>query len=343
MRSMLLEKVQIIDSENREPLRMREIEIPEPEQNEILIKIAVCGVCHTELDEIEGRTSPETFPVIPGHQVVGTVEQTGRNVSRYHIGDRVGVAWIYSSCGNCRFCTEGMENLCDKFLATGRDANGGYAEYMVINENYAYMIPNSLEDSKIAPMLCAGAIGYRSLKLCNLNNGDPLGLMGFGASAHLVIKLVKVLYPRSSVYVFARSEEQREFARDLGAEWSGDIVTLPPVGMKAIIDTTPVWKPVVESMNKLDKGGRLVINAIRKEDYDIDYLQNIEYGKHIWNEKEIKSVANVTRNDVKELIECAAKHEILPEVTEYPLEKANEALLDLKKGSSKGAKVLVMK
>lgn len=341
MKAMLLEKIQEITKDSS-PLVLRDINKPVTGDKQLLIKVKVCGVCHTEIDEIEGRTPPGNLPVVPGHQVVGEVDGKGADVKNFSCGDRVGVAWIYYACGSCHHCREGMENLCDSFKATGRDASGGYAEYMVVDERFAHAIPDSVSNEEIAPMLCAGAIGYRSLNLCNLNNGDPLGLTGFGASAHIVIKLVNALYPDSEVYVFARSPEQRSFAAALGAIWTGDIPEYSPVKLKAIIDTTPVWKPVVESMKNLQKGGRLVINAIRKEKTDIGYLKKLDYGEHLWYEKEIKSVANVTRKDVEQLINCINNYRIVPEVTRYPLDKANEAILDLKKGSSKGAKILLV-
>jgi len=339
MKAMLIQKIQEI-KEGNNPLTAANVEIPVPGHKQILIKVHTCGVCHTELDEIEGRTPPAKLPLIPGHQVVGVIENNGNGSSKFNTGERVGVAWIFSSCGNCKFCRDGEENLCDEFRATGRDDNGGYSEYMVANEDFAYGIPSNISDTDMAPMLCAGAIGYRSLTLCNIQDGEPVGLMGFGASAHLVIKLIKNIYPSSKLYAFARSEQQRNFANELGAEWSGDINEYSPVKLSAIIDTTPVWKPVVESLKNLDKGGRLVINAIRKENSDIEYLKNIKYEKHLWNEKEIKSVANVTRKDIENMIFYVSKFNLKPEVSEYPLKNANEALLDLKQGSSRGAKVL---
>ncbi len=186
----------------RDPLELTHVPVPKPGEKELLLEIHVCGVCHTELDEIEGRTPPTFFPVIPGHQVVGRVKKNGPVASRFEVGQRVGVAWIFSACGTCLFCERGEENLCDDFRATGRDANGGYAEFMVVPEKYAYPIPEYFSDAEAAPLLCAGAIGYRSLKLTGLKDGKTLGLMGFGASAHLVLKMAKHRYPNSPIYVF---------------------------------------------------------------------------------------------------------------------------------------------
>jgi len=322
------------------PLRLVEVPDPAPRKNEIRVRISVCGVCHTELDEIDGRILPPALPVIPGHQAVGTVVEKGDAAGRFPIGARVGIRWIFSTCGACRFCLEGRENLCPDFKATGRDAHGGYAECMLVDERFAFTVPDSLSDPEAAPLLCAGAIGYRSLRLTGLEDGQNLGLTGFGSSAHLVLKSVKHLYPNSKVFVFARGERERAFARELGAVWTGSIEQPSPEKLTAIIDTTPVWKPAVESMKNLEPGGRLVINAIRKEEVDKDALRTIDYPGDLWMEKEVKSVANVTRKDVAEFLELAGKVLIKPEIQVYPLEQANAALLELKQGKIMGAKVL---
>ncbi len=341
MKAMLLNKIVTL-AENNKPLELTDVPAPAPSPGEVLIRISACGVCHTELDEIEGRTPPPELPVIPGHQVVGTVEESGADAAKFKKGDRVGVAWIYSSCGECRFCMEGNDNLCHAFRATGRDANGGYAEYMTVDENFAYRIPDVFSDAESAPLLCAGAIGYRSLRLTGMENGQSLGLTGFGASGHLVLMLARHMFPDSEIYVFARSGGEREFAKELGAVWAGDTGDYSPRKLDAVIDTTPVWKPVVEALKNLNVEGRLVINAIRKEDADKKYLLNLDYPEHLWMEKEIKSVANVSRRDVTEFLELAAEIPIIPEIEEYPLEDANSALVELKQGRIKGAKVLRM-
>ncbi len=339
MKAMILKSLTSMEA-NDKPLVLTNMPDPVPEENEVLIKIITCGVCHTELDEIEGRTPPPELPMILGHQVVGIVESKGENVKILQKGDRVGVAWIWSSCGKCRYCMEGNENLCSGFKATGRDVHGGYAEYMTVPEDSAFRIPDIFTDAEAAPLLCAGAIGYRSLKLTNLKNGQNLGLTGFGASAHLVLKMARHRYPDTKIYVFARSEKERVFAKELGAVWAGDTEEVPPELLDSIIDTTPVWKPVVEAMKNLKPGGRLVINAIRKEDQDKDWLLKLDYPEHLWMEKEIKSVANVAKNDVKEFLELAAEIPIRPEVQEYKLEEANIALMELKNRKIRGAKVL---
>jgi len=341
MKAMILEKICDL-TKISEPLKLVNLPIPIPLQDEILVKVSTCGVCHTELDEIEGRTPPPTFPMVLGHQVVGRVEKTGSKTNKFKIGDRVGIAWIFSACGKCEFCLSGMENLCSQFKATGRDAFGGYAEYMTVPENFAYPIPNIFSDSEAAPLLCAGAIGYRSIRLTNLTDGQNLGLTGFGASAHLVLKMVRFKFPNTKVFVFARSEKERQFAKELGAAWAGDTSEESPDKLNSIIDTTPVWKPVVEALKNLKPGGRLIINAIRKEEIDKAYLLKLNYPNHLWLEKEIKSVANVAKSDIIEFLDLASQIPIIPEVQEFPLEKANSALMELKNGKILGAKILTI-
>ena len=339
MKAMVLNK--IIDlAQSLSPLEPADLPVPVPKEHDVLIKVSVCGVCHTELDEIEGRTPPSKLPVIPGHQIVGHVVTGGSRAARFKTGARVGVAWIFSTCGRCKFCTSGRENLCNEFEATGRDADGGYAEYAAVPEAFAYEIPQVFSDAEAAPLLCAGAIGYRSLRLAEMKDGDNIGLTGFGASAHLVLKMVRYIYPRSKVFVFSRTEAERQFAKELGAVWAGDAAEQSPERLRAVIDTTPVWGPMVEAMKNLEKGGRLVVNAIRKEDSDKDSLLILDYPRDLWMEKEVKSVANITRKDVEEFLPLAGKMGIKPEVREYPLEEANTALLELKERKIRGAKVL---
>jgi len=341
MKAMVIERIGEMVS-GTEPLRPVDLPRPEPGPHEILVRVTACGVCHTELDEIEGRTPPPGLPVVPGHQVVGRVAAAGNSAGRFSQGDRVGVAWIFSACGRCGHCAAGLENLCPDFMATGRDAHGGYAEYMTVHQDFAYPIPDALDDTAAAPLLCAGAIGYRSLALAGLANGQRLGLTGFGASAHLVLKMVQKVCPDSRVYVFARSPGERRFALDLGAVWAGDTTDAPPDPLHSIIDTTPAWTPVMAALKCLAPGGRLVINAIRKETVDRVALMDLDYAEHLWMEKEIKSVANVTRQDVRAFLDLAARIPIIPEVETYDLRDANKALTDLKQRRIRGAKVLVV-
>jgi len=336
---MVLNSIQKI-TENSAPLQLVDLPVPVPGPGEVLVKVAVCGVCHTELDEIEGRTPPAVLPAVLGHQVVGRIEGSGLGASRFHPGKRVGIAWIYSACGECEQCRSGRENLCPTFRATGRDVNGGYAEYIIAPEAFVYPIPELFSDAQAAPLLCAGAIGYRSLALSGIKDGQALGLTGFGASGHLVLQMVRYRYPQVRVFVFARSPEERTFAREMGAVWAGEAQETPPEGLQAIIDTTPAWKTVVEALRCLAPGGRLVINAIRKESRDQSALLELDYPRHLWMEKEIKSVANVTRRDVAEFMDLAASIPIQPEVQEYPLADANRALVEMKTRHIRGAKVL---
>jgi propanol-preferring alcohol dehydrogenase len=339
MKAMVLTELTSLDRDDS-PLELVRLPDPVPGAGEVLIRVSACGVCHTELDEIEGRTPPPALPLVLGHEIVGRVEALGEGCSVHEVGERVGVGWIYSSCGSCEYCLAGLENLCPDFKATGRDVDGGYAEYVAVPERTAYAIPESYSDAEAAPLMCAGAIGYRSLTLTGLRNGQNLGLTGFGASGHLVLKMARFQYPESQVFVFARSERQREFAVELGAVWAGDTADHSPERLHAVIDTTPVWKPVVEALKNLRPGGRLVVNAIRKEEVDKQYLLRIDYAGDLWMEREVKSVANVTPRDIREMLELASGIEMKPQVEEYPLEEANRALRELRLGGLRGAKVL---
>ncbi|MEN2983424.1 MAG: zinc-dependent alcohol dehydrogenase family protein [Dictyoglomaceae bacterium] len=339
MRAMLLKKTCDL-SLCKEPLTMEEVSVPTPKENEILVKISACGVCRTDLDIIEGRTPPSKFPLILGHQIVGRVIEKGSKVKKFEIGERVGIGWINSSCGKCKFCLLGKENLCDSFKATGRDVDGGYAEYTLISEDYAFRLPDNYTDEESALLLCAGAVGYRSLKLTNLKDGENIGLSGFGASGHLLLKIIQFLYPNSKIFVFARSERERNFAKELSAYWVGDFEEETPEKLSAIIDTTPAWRPIILVLKNLEKGGRLVINAIRKEESDKNYLLGLSYERDLWLEKEIKTTANVSRKDLEEFLELAGKLNLKPEVQIYSLEDANKALIDLKEGKIRGGKVL---
>jgi propanol-preferring alcohol dehydrogenase len=351
MKAMVLESLADVRTQPT-PLRLRSLDEPSLAPGEVLLRVTRCGVCHTELDEIEGRTPPPRLPVILGHQVVGIVEGV-QSLPTLELTDeaqrletleslRVGVAWIASACGHCEYCVSERENLCPEFKATGRDIDGGYAEYMKVRADFVHPIPDSISDSEAAPLLCAGAVGYRALRLCNLQDGQSLGLTGFGGSNHLVLKTARHKYPRASIFVFSRNPQEREFALSLGAAWAGAIDEIPPEGLDAIIDTTPVWGPDLEALKRLKPGGRLVINAIRKEEADKEILLKLDYASQLWMEKEIKSVANVTRQDVREFLGLAAETNIKPEYQEYQLKDANQALHELKHGKIRGAKVLVI-
>ena len=333
MRAMSLGALTSLD-DNPEPLELVELPVPVPGAGEVLIRVGACGVCHTELDEIEGRTPPPRLPVVPGHEVVGWVDATGSGVTKLRPGQRVGVGWIHSSSGAAD------ENLSPDFRATGRDVNGGYAEYMTVGEHYAYPLPDVFSDEEAAPLLCAGGVGYRALRLSGIADRQRLGLTGFGGSGHLVLQLARQRFPYAEIYVFARSERERGFALDLGANWAGDTDAEPPERLHAIIDTTPAWRPVLAALESLRPGGRLVINAIRKESADRQVMAGIDYARHLWMEKEVKTVANVTSRDIVEFLAIAAEIPLRPAVTTHPLEEANQALMLLRSGHVRGAHVL---
>lgn len=339
MRAMRIHQIGAMDG-SRPPLVLDLVETPSPEAGELLLRVSACGVCHTEIDEIEGRTPPPLLPMTPGHQVVGTVVREGPGCHRGLLQQRVGVAWIHSACGDCPWCREGRENLCPEFRACGRDAPGGYADYMVVPEVFAHPLPDAIGDLEATPLLCAGAVGLRALSLCGLRNGQSLGLTGFGASGHLVLQMARHLYPDSDLFVFARSASEREFAASLGAAWTGDTTDQPPAELDAIIDTTPAWLPVVAALAALAPGGRLVINAIRKESGDHGLLERLDYERHLWREKSLSTVANVTRRDVAGCLRLATAIPLRPQVAAYALEEANQVLAELKRGDIRGAKVL---
>ena len=349
MRALVLTRVGPL-AEEPQALRLVQTAVPHAGAGQVRLRVHACGVCHTELDEIEGRTPPSRLPRILGHQVVGVVDEVGPGVEAAGpdppgawMGARVGVGWIFGACGHCGWCLSGRENLCPDFVATGRDVDGGYAEWMVAPAAFVHPLPPVLDAAEAAPLLCAGAIGVRALDLTGLADGEPLGLTGFGASGHLVLTMARLRFPRSSVYVFARSAPERALALARGAAWAGDTVEEAPERLAAIIDTTPVWTPVVRALRQLAPGGRLVVNAIRKEEQDKRVLLDLDYARDLWQEKVIRSVANVTRADVRACLELAAAADGLrPEIKVYPLDRANEALRELSQGSARGARVLVM-
>ncbi|MDT8409964.1 MAG: alcohol dehydrogenase catalytic domain-containing protein [Wenzhouxiangellaceae bacterium] len=340
MRAMVLNRCATLQDDSS-PLTMTDLDRPRPGADEVLIRVHVCGVCHTELDQLEGRIETP-LPRVLGHQVVGTVIEAGDRADPALVGRRVGVGWIASACGECKWCRRGEENLCPDFSATGRDIDGGYAEYMTVAADFVHPIPRQLADQDVAPMLCAGAIGLRSLRLTGLENGQVLGLTGFGASNHLVLSLARAQYPESPIVVWARDRGQREQALERGAAWAGDTQELPPQAPDAIIDTTPVWTTVLAALERLAPGGRLVINAIAKEDSDRDKLAELDYADQLWREKEVKTVANVTRRDIAGFLELAARHKLTPHRQCLPLEQANQALKNIRFGDFRGAFVLTV-
>jgi len=318
----------------KNPLLITNTETPLPGEGQVLVGVEACGVCYTDIDIIEGRVQCK-LPLIPGHQVVGRVVEVGTSVSSVVRGDRVGVAWIGKTCGVCNYCRRGLENLCVDFKATGCHLDGGYAEYMVAYVDYVFQVPRGVDAVKLAPLMCAGAVGYRALKLTEMTDGLRLGLFGFGASAHIVIQVARRLYPSSEIYVFTRSPEHQDLARRLGADWVGNPGENPLRLIDRAIDFTPVGETIARSLELLAPGGKLVVNVIRKQT-----PVNLLYEKHLWLEKEVKTVANVTRSDVKELLNIAGEEPIDVKIEEYRLDGANEAVRNLKAARVKGSAVL---
>jgi len=333
MKAIVLDRPAPIE---QKPLRLTELPTPAPGDNELLVKVSACGLCHTDLDEIEGRLKPTKSPIVLGHQVVGTIADKGPDATKFAAQQRVGITWLYSSCGDCDFCRAKCENLCDKAKWTGKDADGGYAEYMVVHEDFAHPIPEKFTDAQAAPLLCAGVIGYRAVRLSEITDGQIVGLFGFGASAHIVIQIIRYRFPNTPVFVFTRSIEHRQLAETLGAAWTGAPTHTPPAKIHRAIDFTPVGESVRNALLVMEKGGRLVINAIRKT----TPVPQLDYAECLWLEREIKSVANVTRRDAREFLPLAAEIPIVPEVQEFEPENVNEALLLLKEARIRAAATL---
>jgi len=330
MKAMILNNPNPIE-EN--PLELVDIPTPQPKSAEVLIQIKVCGICHTDLHTIEGELLLKKKPIIPGHQVVGVVKEKGRDVKRFKPGDLIGVAWLYSTCGICPFCLEGNENLCEKAQFTGLDVDGGYTQYMVIPEDFAYPIPNGFSEQEAAPLLCAGIIGYRALRLSKIKPGQRLGLYGFGASAHVSIQVA--LHWGCTVYVFTRGKKHQELARKLGATWVGHAQDDPPERLHSSIIFAPAGELVLDALRALQKGGTLALAGIY-----MTPIPQMDYLNYLYHERTIRSVANSTRRDGEELLKIAAEIPIHTETQLFPLEEANQALQALKQGGISGAGVL---
>ncbi len=327
-----------------ELLCLKDVPLPEINEDEILISVKCCAVCHTELDEISGRAQPAYLPMIPGHQIVGKVEKAGARCRIFRQGDWAAAGWIFSSCCCCNYCLNNHENLCPEFKATGKDAWGGYAEYFKIKEQFALKIipPEEFTPEEIAPLLCAGAIGFRSISLSEIEDGMNIGLFGFGASNHLVLKTLQAIFPKLKVFVFSRSKDERALALKLNAYWCGEIEEEPPELLDRAIDTTPAWTPVISALKNIKPAGKVVVNAIRKEPRFRKELLQISYEEHFWKEKKIQSVANITRKDMQSFLEIAFNKKIKPEFTVYKLEDAAVALQEIIERKIRGAKVLAI-
>ncbi len=331
MKAMVLRKCAPIETS---PLRLEELPDPEPSRGEIRVRVEVCGICRTDLHVIEGELPPRDHPVIPGHQIVGVVDALGDGVTRFKIGDRVGIAWLRHTCGECKFCRSGRENLCDRQLFTGYHANGGFAEYAVVSEDFAYFIPDNFSPIEAAPLLCAGIIGYRALKRSGCSPGDSVAIYGFGSSAHIVMQILR--YWNCKVFVVSRSPKHLELAKSMGAFWVGHSPSSMPEKVSSAIVFAPAGNIVPQALEYLEKGGTLSLAGIY-----MTPIPQMDYEKHLFYEKNVHSVAANTREDGRELIELAAKIPIKPHVEIFPFEKANEALRLLKDGQIEGTGVLV--
>ena len=316
------------------PLTLTERDIPRPARGELLLRVAACGVCHTDLHTIEGDIHPPKLPVVPGHQVVGVVETPGEGVENFRAGDRVGVPWLYAACGHCEFCQRGLENLCPNAKFTGFHVDGGYADYMLADARYALPLPDAISDEQAAPLLCAGIVGYRSLKLADIQPGERVGLVGFGASAHLCLQVLN--HWGCETFVFTRSEGHRAHARELGAVWAGESGETPGVALDRAVVFAPVGALVPVMLEKIRPGGTLALNAIH-----MSPIPEFPY-ELLWGERTLRSIANATRQDGVEFLKLAAEIPIQATTTIYPLEQANEALLDMKHSRINGEAVLVM-
>ncbi|MDA2926256.1 zinc-dependent alcohol dehydrogenase family protein [Acidobacteria bacterium AH-259-G07] len=331
MRAIVLEKVNSID---QKPLREKESPLPEPGAAEIRVRVKACGVCRTDLHIVEGELPCRKLPLIPGHQIVGIVEARGERAGRFQEGQRVGIPWLHRTCGSCQFCRSDRENLCEKGEFTGYTVDGGYAEYTVVPEDFAYPIPQTFSDAAATPLLCAGIIGYRSLKLTEIRSGQRLGLYGFGQSAHITIQVARRW--DCEVCVFTRSQQHRQLAQQLGAAWTGGSEDTPPGKINAAIIFAPVGKLVPDALRVLEKGGVIVLAGIY-----MTPIPPLEY-ESIYHERAIRSAANSTREDARELLQLAGEIPIRTEVETFPLNEANQALLRLKNSQINGAAALLV-
>ena len=314
------------------PLRAIELPTPTPGPGEIRVRVRACGVCHTDLHTVEGELSLPKLPLVPGHQIVGIVDALGPGARQFREGDRMGVPWLYWTCGECQYCKKGLENLCERGRFTGYHADGGYAEALVVSESFAHALPKNFTDLEAAPLLCAGVIGYRSLRLSNVQPGERLGLFGFGASAHIVIQLARPM--DSEVYVFTRAEPHRKLARELGAAWVGGAQDRPPAKLDAAIVFAPAGSLVLDALRVLRKGGSVALAGIT-----MSPIPEVDYGL-LYHERTVRSVANSTREDVRNLLRLAAEIPLRTEVEAFRLEEANRALQALKHSEIHGAAVL---
>lgn len=329
MKACLLRRPATIDAS---PLEYAEVPLPEPQQDEVLVRVRVCGVCRTDLHVVEGELAQRKSPIIPGHQAVGIVERCGAAARRLAPGTRVGVPWLHRTCGTCEYCRDGRENLCDSALFTGWTADGGFAQYVVAPESFVYPIPEGFSDIEAAPLLCAGIIGFRCLRVAGLREGSTLGMYGFGAAAHVAIQVARHWGAR--VFAFTRDPRHREHALRMGAEWAGPADAEPPAKLDAAIIFAPAGELVPAALRVLKRGGQCVLGGIH-----MSPIPAMEYSL-LYDERVIRSVANNTRDDGETFLRIAAEIPIRSEVTVYPLAEANRAMQDHKYNRIRGAAVL---
>ena len=330
MHAMLLRESADVQTK---PLAWMELPAPEPGSDEVRLRVQVCGVCRTDLHIVEGELRPAKRPVIPGHEVVGYVDRVGRNVRTIKEGDRVGIAWLQRVCGRCEFCTSKRENLCPSAQFTGYHVDGGYAQYAVVPESFAYPIPKAFPDDEVAPLLCAGIIGYRALRLSGVKPGQRLGLYGFGASAHITIQVAR--HWGCSVYVCSLREEHRALARELGAVWVGGAAESPPEKLHGAIMFAPAGELVPPALRALEKGGTLAVAGIY-----LSPIPSLDYDRELFGERVLRSVTANTKQDGIDLLQEAAAIPIRPHTERFDLQDANKALQALKAGTIQGAAVL---
>jgi len=330
MRAMLLEQQRPAE-EN--PLHLRDVPMPVPGAGDIRLRVHACGICRTDLHTVEGDLRLRKIPLVPGHQIVGVVDAMGAGVRQFREGDRVGVAWVYSTCGECAYCRKGQENLCERARFTGYDVDGGYAEAMIASEAFAYPLPGGFSDLQVAPLLCAGIVGYRSLRLSNVQPGERLGLYGFGASAHIILQVA--CHRGCEVYVFTRTESHRQLAKELGAFWVGEAKDTPPAQLDAAIIFAPAGPLVLDALRVLRKGGTVAL-----ADITMTPIPQIDYDSLLYHERILRSVANSTRADGQEFLRLAAEIPVRTEIEIFDLEQANQALQAMKHSKIHGAGVL---
>lgn len=314
------------------PLLLGDLPVPKPSSDQVLLRVTACGLCHTDLHVIEGDLALPKLPVVPGHQIVGVTEDVGETVTRVKKGDRLGVPWLNSTCGACEHCLGGKENLCDNARFTGYHVDGGFAEYVIVREDFAYRLPHTFTDVQVAPLLCAGVIGFRAIRLSDIKPRGRIGLYGFGASAHIAIQIAK--HWGCDVYVFTRSKHHRELAEELGASWTGSADEIPPQKIDSAVIFAPAGQLVPASLRVLKKGGTVALAGIH-----MSPIPEMPY-KLVYDERTIRSVANSTREDVRSLLEVAAEIPINTEVETFSLADANRALQKLKKSEIRGSGVL---